>query len=127
MAVHGHRRWQPLVAIGALDGLADAQIVHRENVEPAEGKYEKHFRAPAPNAFHMSQLVYHFGIAVPGECSELQGTVLDSGCQIFQIGNFLAGQANAPVNQEINTNSRTDSVGTSVSYLEPLSKLSFWN
>ena len=39
--------------------------------------------------------------------------------------NYLAGQTNAPVNQEINTNSRTDSVGTSVSYLEPLSKLSF--
>jgi hypothetical protein len=38
---------------------------------------------------------------------------------------YLAGKANAPVNQEINTNSRTDSVGTSLSYLEPLSKLSY--
>ncbi len=41
------------------------------------------------------------------------------------IYDYLAGKANAPVNQEINTYSRTDSVGTSVSYLEPLSKLSY--
>ena len=41
------------------------------------------------------------------------------------VYDYLAGKANAPVNQMINTNSRTDSVGTSVSYMEPLSKLSF--
>jgi hypothetical protein len=41
------------------------------------------------------------------------------------VYNYIAGKANAPVNQMINTNSRTDSVGTSISYLEPLSKLSF--
>jgi len=34
-------------------------------------------------------------------------------------------KANAPVNQRINTTSRTDSVGASLSYMEPLSKLSF--
>ena len=41
------------------------------------------------------------------------------------VYDYLAGKANAPVNQLINTNSRTDSVGTSLSYLEPLSKLSY--
>jgi hypothetical protein len=41
------------------------------------------------------------------------------------VYDYLAGRANAPVNQEINTNSRTDSVGTSFSYMEPLSKLSY--
>lgn len=41
------------------------------------------------------------------------------------VYDYLAGKANAPVNQMINTNSRTDSVGTSLSYMEPLSKLSF--
>ncbi|WP_184541855.1 outer membrane beta-barrel protein [Mucilaginibacter sp. FT3.2] len=35
---------------------------------------------------------------------------------------YLDGAANAPLNQFINTNSRTDSVGTSVSFLEPVSK-----
>lgn len=41
------------------------------------------------------------------------------------VYDYLAGKANSPVNQMINTNSRTDSVGTSFSYLEPLSKLSY--
>ncbi|GAA3981238.1 TonB-dependent receptor [Mucilaginibacter dorajii] len=38
---------------------------------------------------------------------------------------YIDGAANAPLNQFINTNSRTDSLGTSVSYLEPLSKKSY--
>jgi Outer membrane protein beta-barrel family/Carboxypeptidase regulatory-like domain len=41
------------------------------------------------------------------------------------VYDFLAGKANAPINQMINTSSRIDSVGTSLSYLEPLSKLSY--
>jgi len=41
------------------------------------------------------------------------------------VYNYLAGKANAPVNQMINTDSRTDSVGASLSYIEPLSKLSY--
>jgi hypothetical protein len=41
------------------------------------------------------------------------------------VYDYLAGKANAPVNQMINTRSRTDSVSTSFSYLEPLSKLSY--
>jgi hypothetical protein len=41
------------------------------------------------------------------------------------VYDYLAGKANAPVNQEINTISRTDSVGASFSYLEPLSKVSY--
>jgi hypothetical protein len=41
------------------------------------------------------------------------------------VYNYLAGKANAPVNQMINTDSRTDSVGSSFSYMEPLSKLSY--
>ena len=41
------------------------------------------------------------------------------------VYDYLNGKANAPVNQMINTNSRTDSVGTTLSYMEPLSKLSF--
>lgn len=35
---------------------------------------------------------------------------------------YLSGTANAPINQLINTNVRTDTAGTSVSYLEPVSK-----
>lgn len=35
---------------------------------------------------------------------------------------YIEGAANAPLNQFINTDSRTDSVGTSVSFLEPVSK-----
>ncbi len=38
------------------------------------------------------------------------------------IYTYLAGTANAPINQLINTDVHTDTVGTSVSYLEPLSK-----
>ncbi len=38
---------------------------------------------------------------------------------------YLKGVANAPVNQVITTNSHTDSIGTTLSYIEPLSKLSF--
>ena len=38
---------------------------------------------------------------------------------------YLAGKANAPLHQQITTNSRTDSVGTSFSYLEPIGKLSY--
>lgn len=41
------------------------------------------------------------------------------------VYDYLNGKANAPVNQMININSRTDSVGTSFSYMEPLSKLSY--
>ncbi|HTD41268.1 MAG TPA: outer membrane beta-barrel protein, partial [Mucilaginibacter sp.] len=41
------------------------------------------------------------------------------------VYDYLAGKRNAPINQQITTNSRTDSVGTSLSYLEPLSKLSY--
>src|SRR5215468_528997 len=96
MPMHGHWRWQPLVAIGTLHGLANAQIVHRKDVEPAQGKNEKHLRSPAPNTFYTHQLVYHFGIAVHRKHSELQGTILDLRGEIFQIGNFLAGEANAP-------------------------------
>jgi hypothetical protein len=38
---------------------------------------------------------------------------------------YLAGKANAPVDQEINSNSRTDSAGVSLSYLEPIGKISY--
>ncbi len=38
---------------------------------------------------------------------------------------YLAGNANAPVNQMINTNSRTDSAGLSLSYLEPIGEKSY--
>jgi len=42
------------------------------------------------------------------------------------VYDYLPGsRVNAPADQMINTNSRTDSVGASVSYMEPLSKLSF--
>jgi hypothetical protein len=41
------------------------------------------------------------------------------------VYNYLAGKANAPVNQMINTNTRTDSAGVSLSYLEPIGKLSY--
>jgi len=41
------------------------------------------------------------------------------------VYNYIAGKANAPVNQEINTNSRTDSAGVSLSYLEPIGKISY--
>ncbi|HVS93543.1 MAG TPA: outer membrane beta-barrel protein [Mucilaginibacter sp.] len=41
------------------------------------------------------------------------------------VYNYLAGKANAPVNQQINTNSRTDSAGVSLSYLEPVGKISY--
>ncbi|MDN5289244.1 MAG: TonB-dependent receptor [Mucilaginibacter sp.] len=35
---------------------------------------------------------------------------------------YIQGAANAPLNQFINTDSRTDSIGTTVSFLEPISK-----
>ncbi|TSD67902.1 outer membrane beta-barrel protein [Inquilinus sp. KBS0705] len=38
---------------------------------------------------------------------------------------YIEGAANAPLSQYISTASRTDSVGTSLSYLEPLSKKSY--
>ncbi|NCD70812.1 TonB-dependent receptor [Mucilaginibacter agri] len=38
---------------------------------------------------------------------------------------YLAGTATAPLNQLINTNVRTDTVGTSLSYMEPLGKGSY--
>ncbi len=38
------------------------------------------------------------------------------------VYSYLVGVANAPVNQLINTNVRTDTVGTSLSYMEPISK-----
>lgn len=41
------------------------------------------------------------------------------------VYNYLAGKANAPVNQMINTDSRTDSAGVSLSYLEPVGKISY--
>ncbi|HTI58350.1 outer membrane beta-barrel protein [Mucilaginibacter sp.] len=41
------------------------------------------------------------------------------------VYDYLAGKANAPVNQMINTDSRTDSVGASFSYIEPIGKLSY--
>ncbi|MBD1366988.1 outer membrane beta-barrel protein [Mucilaginibacter sp. ZT4R22] len=41
------------------------------------------------------------------------------------IYTYIEGAANAPLNQFINTASRTDSVGVNVSYLEPLAKKSY--
>lgn len=41
------------------------------------------------------------------------------------VYNYLAGGAGAPVNQLINSHSRTDSAGASFSYLEPLSNKSY--
>jgi hypothetical protein len=41
------------------------------------------------------------------------------------IYNYTAGPPPAPVNQMINTYSRTNSIGTTVSYLEPLGKRSY--
>src|SRR5262245_28555404 len=38
MPVHRYRCWQALVTIGTLDGLADAEIVHGEDIEPTERK-----------------------------------------------------------------------------------------
>jgi hypothetical protein len=38
---------------------------------------------------------------------------------------YIDGAANAPLNQFINTNSHTDTVGTSLSYIEPLSKKTY--
>jgi len=46
---------------------------------------------------------------------------------VYQAPNYtyLAGKADAPLHQQITTNSSTDSVGTSFSYLEPIGKLSY--
>jgi len=41
------------------------------------------------------------------------------------VYNYLAGRAGAPVNQLINSHSRTDSAGASISYLEPIGKKSY--
>jgi hypothetical protein len=41
------------------------------------------------------------------------------------INTYIAGTPNAPLNQSINTNSQTDTIGTSVSYIEPLSRHSY--
>ncbi|MBK0380449.1 TonB-dependent receptor [Mucilaginibacter segetis] len=38
---------------------------------------------------------------------------------------YIEGAANAPLNQYISTDSRTDSIGANLSYLEPLSKKSY--
>jgi hypothetical protein len=38
---------------------------------------------------------------------------------------YIEGAANAPLSQFINTASRTDSIGTNLSYLEPVGKKSF--
>lgn len=38
---------------------------------------------------------------------------------------IYTGRANAPANQEITTNSRTDSVGASISYMEPVGRVSY--
>lgn len=38
---------------------------------------------------------------------------------------YIQGVANAPLDQFINTNSRTDTIGTSLSYIEPLSKKTY--
>ncbi|WP_428328688.1 outer membrane beta-barrel protein [Mucilaginibacter sp.] len=38
---------------------------------------------------------------------------------------YIQGAANAPLDQFINTNSHTDTLGTSISYIEPLSKKSY--
>jgi len=41
------------------------------------------------------------------------------------VYNYLQGNANAPINQMINTSRRTDSLGLSLSYLEPISKKTY--
>lgn len=41
------------------------------------------------------------------------------------VYNYIEGAANAPLSQFINTDSRTDSIGTNFSYLEPISSKSF--
>src|SRR5439155_26127011 len=90
MPLHRYRRWQALVTIGTLDGLADAQIVHRKDIESAERKNEKHFRGPAPNSFNVGQLPNHFYVAVCWQSREPERTILDFSGQIVQVSNFLA-------------------------------------
>ena len=41
------------------------------------------------------------------------------------IYNYTAGTASAPLNQVINTYSRTNSYETTISYLQPIGKFSF--
>ena len=41
------------------------------------------------------------------------------------VYDYIAGAANAPLDQFINTNSHTDTVGTSLSYIEPIAKKSY--
>ncbi len=41
------------------------------------------------------------------------------------VYSYLTGKAGVPLNQLIHTNSKTDSIGTTLSYMEPLSKTSF--
>ncbi|MDB5023693.1 MAG: outer rane beta-barrel protein [Mucilaginibacter sp.] len=79
----------------------------------------------APN--YGLNVLYNHRFNTPGRNFSVLATSGSSKSDQYQnpVYNYLAGKANAPVNQVINTNSRTDSVGTSLSYLEPLSKSSF--
>ncbi|MCU7692906.1 outer membrane beta-barrel protein [Haoranjiania flava] len=58
--------------------------------------------------------------------------ILLNGCTVTSdryenpVYNFMAGTANAPANQIINTSGRTDSAGVSLSYLEPVGKKSYF-
>jgi hypothetical protein len=79
----------------------------------------------APN--YGLNVLYNHRFSTPGRNFSVLLTSGSTKSSQYQnpVYDYLAGKANAPVNQMINTNSRTDSVGASVSYLEPLSKLSF--
>ena len=60
VSVHGGHGGHFLVAVDALNRLADAQVTHRKHVKAAQEKDEKHFRRPHANASDLRQLPRHF-------------------------------------------------------------------
>lgn len=83
-------------------------------------------RSSAPN--FGSNLLYNHRFSSKGRNFSVLLSAGSSTSNQYQnpVYNYLPGSSrNAPENQQINTNSRTDSVGATFSYMEPLSKLSF--
>jgi len=71
------------------DGVAQAEVIHRQHIRPIQYKHQKHLRGPPPDAMHPDQSVDHFGVAHGRQtaCRDLARDKMVG--QVSQIFDFL--------------------------------------
>ena len=75
-----------------MDGVDDAEVVHRQNIGSAEAEHEEHLGRPASQAFHFRDGVDHLVVGHVREMFQRQLAARGLLTQIPDVGAFLAAQ-----------------------------------